>query len=145
VASLSATVGPSYGRQGDGEDPEFSDEDTVESPDVMEESATSIAIDPLAVASPVFARSVVLSPTETIAPLVAITMSLPLATTENPGPLSAPPTKLGSGPTAGEEAQVPKPVGTFELVADEFPLAKALDPQLVGSPSPGEWPAGGGG
>ena len=57
----------------------------VELPEVTEESETSTAIDPLVVAFPVFPCTTVLSPTETIAPFVAITMSWPLAVTETPG------------------------------------------------------------
>src|SRR3954462_8322773 len=54
--------------------------DCCESPEVSVEPWMSSPIVPLAVASPVFAFSVVLSPTETIAPFWAITMWLPLAT-----------------------------------------------------------------
>src|SRR3954470_15000105 len=55
-----------------------------ELPDVSVESLTSMPIAPLAPASPVFPLTTVLSPTETIAPLFAITMPLPFATTDKP-------------------------------------------------------------
>src|SRR4051812_50217031 len=107
----------------------------------MSEPVTSRAIVPLEVASPVLPRTTVLSPTEMIAPLFAMTMWSPFAITESPSTCEGP-TAIGESLTAATVAPGGEGLATAGLQAAPGEAGNPMGGGGPGGPAP---PVGGGG